>query len=170
MQIVKKILYVKLTDRKLSPILFYVPVQLITVNGFSHLHSNENYLTKFISLSVTSLLLSLWVVHCGLWCALCVWQEFQVFKKWMFNSEHGWLTETINSFMNNKKSLRRIKMRVCPSNKSHLMSVIINLSLALLSLPLDPIIITGLYFLENYANKIRFKRYKNHLFRFAILN
>lgn len=44
-------------------------------------------------------------------------------------------------------------MRVCPSNKSHLMSVIINLSFALLSLLLDPIIITDLYFLENYASK-----------------
>lgn len=140
-------------------------------------------LMKIISQSSFHLVSHHYYCHCGLCIVDCgLWTEQMRFvclarisgfdpKKWMFYSEHGWLTETINSFMNNKKSLRRIKMRGCPSNKSHLMSVIINLSLALLSLPLDPIIITDLYFLENNARaKIRFKRYKNHLFSFAILN
>lgn len=79
-----KIIHIKVTDRKLSLGLFFSPSteQLIMLNGFSvvfMVYSNENYLTKFISLSVTSLLtlsslsplsLSLWVsvqqanLHC----------------------------------------------------------------------------------------------------------
>lgn len=70
-----KIIHIKVTDRKLPVGLFFSPSteQLIMLNGFSVVfivYSNENYLTKFISLRVTSLLsllslspssLSLWV-------------------------------------------------------------------------------------------------------------